>query len=217
MLNRSYLIVCEKTREAALVDAAWEMESLLNAIQAENADLRFLLCTHGHDDHVNLVPDLLEKFPAAKAVCHEKERIPAPKLRTLQVTDGTEISVGSIQIRCMHTPGHTPGSVTYLAGCRSSDIPVTLGTGPSMAGGEYAFFGDTLFCGEDCGRVDFYRDGPKEMVASLQRIRDLPDELIACSGHKYGAYETTTMAFEKKHNRALQCRTLDEFLNFKGR
>ena len=198
MMNLSYLIVCDKTHEAALVDPAWEPDTLRGALKEAKADLRYLLCTHGHDDHVNLVPDLLNQFPAVRAVCHERERIPAPKNRTHAVSDGSQISIGQISVQCLHTPGHTPGSIAYIVG------------------ETHAFFGDTIFCGEGCGRVDFYRDGPKDMAASLQRIRQLPDSLIVCSGHKYGAYDTTTMEFEKKHNRALQCRTLEEFLDFKG-
>ena len=197
MMNLSYLIVCEQTRKAALVDAAWEKDTLTRTLTEHQADLEFLLCTHAHDDHVNLVPEFLKKYPKSVAVCHEQERLPTPKDRTREVTDGEEIALGKLAIRCMHTPGHTPGSVTYIVG-------------------DHAFFGDTLFSGEDCGRVDLYRDGPADMAASLKKIRGLPDNLIVCSGHKYGAYDTTTLKFEKEHNRALKCRTLEEFLGFKG-
>lgn len=197
MLNLSYLIVCEKTRKAALVDAAWEKDTLTRALKETDADIKFLLCTHGHPDHINLVPDFLEEFPKSLAVLHEEERIPFPKNRMKTVRDKDTLTLGSISIQCLHTPGHTPGSVTYVTDT-------------------HAFFGDTLFSGEDCGRVDLYRKGPEDMVASMQKIRELPDHLIVCSGHKYGAYETTTMKFEKDHNRALKCRTLEEFLGFKG-
>ena len=197
MMNRSYLIVCEKTREAAIVDPAWELDTLTRELRAARGDLRILLCTHGHGDHVNLVSDLLNQFPNAKAVCHELERIPAPKSKTHAVKDGDMLLLGEIEIRCMHTPGHTPGSVTYIAD-------------------DHAFFGDTLFAGENCGRVDLYGDGPRDMAASLQRIRGLPGHLTVCSGHTYGRLETSTMDFEKTHNAALQCKTIEEFLNWKG-
>lgn len=197
MHNLSYLIVCEKTREAAIVDAGWELDTLTRALNDSNATLRFLLCTHGHNDHINLVPAMLDEFPKSTAIHHERERLPLPKDRTQTVRDGGTISIGELRVQCIHTPGHTPGSVTYIIG-------------------NYGFFGDTLFCGEDCGRVDFYRDGPKEMGESLQKIRALPDSLIVCSGHKYGAYDTTTLKFEKENNRALRCRTVGEFLEFKG-
>ena len=198
MLNQSYLIACGETRDAALVDAAWEPDTLKKALRENKSNLRFLLCTHGHADHVNAVEELLNEFPEAVAVCHAKDRIPAPKNRTRAVEDGSILDLGRVKIRCLHTPGHTPGSVTYIAG------------------DSHAFFGDTLFSGEDCGRVDLYRDGPRQMAASLQKIRDLPDPLIVCSGHKYGAYDTTTLKFEKENNRALKCRSVEEFLEFKG-
>src|SRR3990167_919293 len=198
MRNRAYLVVCGRTGEAAVVDPAWEPEKILAALRETGGALRYLLCTHGHDDNVNGVPEFLERFPEARAVCHERERIPAPHDRTVRVADGASLTVGDITVRCMHTPGHTPGSVTYVAG------------------DEYAFFGDTLFAGEDCGRVDFYADGPREMFASLQKIRALPDSLIVCSGHKYGAHDTTALEYEKKHNRAIRCRSMEDFLNFKG-
>jgi len=197
MMNMSYLIVCEKTRAAAVVDAAWESNTIGRALEQERGKLTYLLCTHGHDDHVNLVAEWLDRFPESTAVCHERERIPAPRSRTKLVKDSDLMTMGEIDIRCLHTPGHTPGSVTYIAG-------------------GHAFFGDTLFSGEDCGRVDFYREGPEEMALSLQKIRKLPDDLVVCSGHKYGAYDTTTLKFEKENNRALRCRTLEEFLEFKS-
>lgn len=197
MMNRSYVLVCERTREAAIVDPAWELDTLTRELTAAKAELRLLLCTHGHDDHVNLVPDLLKAWPQSTAVCHERERIPAPKSRTRKVLDGDTIDLGDIRIRCVHTPGHTPGSVTFVTD-------------------DFAFFGDTLFAGENCGRVDLYREGPKDMAASLQRIREWPDHLTVCSGHTYGRYETTTMKFEKENNAALRCRNLEEFLGSKG-
>lgn len=197
MLNRSYLILCEETRKAAMVDAAWEEDTLLKAADKHKAQIEFLLCTHGHADHVNLVPEFLRKFPEARAVCHKDEKIPLPEERVLAVSDGDRVKLGNIEILCVHTPGHTPGSVTYIAG-------------------DHAFFGDTLFAGEDCGRVDFYKRGPQDMAASLQKIRRMPDHLTVCSGHKYGPYETTKLKFEKDYNRALKCRTLEDFLALKG-
>ncbi len=111
------------------------------------------------------------------------------------MNDGDVLKVGNLEIKVVHTPGHCPDSCCFIA--------------------EKAIFtGDTLFVGE-CGRTDLPGSDVKSMHDSLlNKIRNLPDELVVYPGHDYGKTPTSTLGYEKANNYTLKHRTLPEFIRF---
>ncbi|MDD4517072.1 MAG: MBL fold metallo-hydrolase [Limnochordia bacterium] len=174
------------------VDPGGNGAQLLTTIREMDLDLRYILLTHGHFDHIGAV-SLLVKNTGAKVVIHRNDAemlvdsaanlslffqdglttVPADIIlegdQDLTLSDGTVIQV-------IETPGHTPGGVTY----------VLDGT---------AFSGDTLFAGS-IGRYDFPGSSFKELQASLKKLCCLPDNTVVCPGHG----PKTDIAREKKSN-----------------
>jgi glyoxylase-like metal-dependent hydrolase (beta-lactamase superfamily II) len=100
---------------------------------------------------------------------------------------------GDVQITCIHTPGHTPGSQCFLVHNR-------------------LISGDTLFIGA-CGRVDLPNSSPEEMYDSLvNKLMQLDDTTLLYPGHNYAWKPTSTIGEERKHNPYVQCTSLHDFL-----
>ena len=170
MKNYVYLIGSTETRKAAVVDAAWEIDTILKIAAQDDMEITHAFVTHTHPDHVGGgfagmeiagVTELLEKCKA-KVVVHKAE---AEFIKGLSPSDmiksdnGDKIDVGGIEIELMHTPGHTPGSQCFLVDGR-------------------VVSGDTMFI-DACGRVDFPGGNPEQMYYSLtQKMAALPDETI---------------------------------------
>ena len=188
--NNCYLIPDEKPNCAALVDCSeWNdrMERLIG-----DAQLVYILLTHGHFDHIGGVAEV-QKRTGAKVVISRED---APMLsspmaslaafsgfRTQQsvqpdilVSDGDTLTVGSLTVQILATPGHTKGSVCYLVG-------------------DCLFTGDTLFC-ESCGRTDFPGGSMTEMRQSLRRLAALEGDYKVYAGHD----ENSTLAHERQYN-----------------
>ncbi len=160
--NYSYLLVCEVTGEAAVIDPT-EAYPVNCQIEDIDVNLTSVLCTHHHNDHVGAIGELLETSPQLKVYCHhsDRERIP---LANTYIEDGDTISVGKLEGRSLHTPGHTLGSICY-------HFEETL------------FTGDTLF-GSGCGRL--FEGTAEQMYVSLTtRIAVLPAETKLFFGHEY--------------------------------
>lgn len=208
MQNYVYLLGSAETRKAAVVDAAWEIDTILKIAEQDGMEITHALVTHTHPDHVGGgfagieiagATELLEKCKA-KVVVHKAE---AEFIKGLSSSDmiktdnGDKLDVGGLEIQLMHTPGHTPGSQCFLVDNR-------------------VVSGDTLFI-DACGRVDFPGGNPEEMYYSLtQKLMALPDDMILFPGHNYAPLKHATMGEQKKTNPYLKFSSLKQFLAAMG-
>ena len=189
MDNNCSLIIDEKTNQSALVDCNEFSQKMIDMIG--DTDLKYILLTHGHFDHIIGVKSVKEKYGAQVVISKEDEPMlnssklslavfcNAPQNNVdadIIVKDGDEITLGEIKIKVMATPGHTSGSVCYIAeNC--------------------IFSGDTLFyC--SCGRTDFPSGSPEQMMSSLQKLKALDGDYKLYTGHN----NLTTLDFERKNN-----------------
>ena len=176
---------------AAIVDPGGSADLVLNKIKQEKLDVKTILLTHGHFDHVMGVPDLLEAYPDLPVYITETDYPEARdggqfgyrmgEVSSVQFYDeGDTVELGGLKIDVLRTPGHTPGSVTL----RVEDVLLT---------------GDTLFCGS-CGRTDFPGGSYADMQRSLKRLADLPGDYRVYPGHE----GSTTLDYERKYNPFMQ-------------
>jgi glyoxylase-like metal-dependent hydrolase (beta-lactamase superfamily II) len=188
--NFSYIIGDEKTKTAALVDPAWEVDRLLKLCEDLGVKVTQVINTHSHHDHVE-GNELVSKRTGAKVVMHEK----SPERKDIAVKDGDNIEVGSIRVKVIHTPGHCPDHICLLV------------DGKLLSG-------DTLFVGE-CGRTDLAGGNSGDMYDSLtKKILTLDDSVEVYPGHDYGGRSSSTIGNERKSNYTLKPRTKVEFIKF---
>ena len=187
-----YLAYCSETRACAIIDPGAEADRIFPLIYELELRPALLLNTHGHLDHIGANRDIKEKFNVPFFI-HEldkplleqglqselsfflgaKESPPPDRL----IQDEERISVGNSVLRVVHTPGHTPGSVSFL-------------------GDGILFSGDTLFNG-GVGRTDLPGGSTQDLENSIRtRILTLPPETIVLPGH--GPW--TTVGEEKESN-----------------
>jgi glyoxylase-like metal-dependent hydrolase (beta-lactamase superfamily II) len=185
-----YLLEDLEAKTCAVIDPGDQADDIHAAIQKEGLTLTMILITHGHFDHVLGVPGLLEKWPGIPVYIHQKEvnwegkgdryMLLAPVDGIQTVGEGDTIPFGPTQIEVMHTPGHSPGSLTFRVG-------------------DVLFCGDTLFAGS-CGRTDFVGGSFGQILKSLKRLVSLEGNLRVCPGHE----GTTTLDVERVHNPFVQ-------------
>jgi hydroxyacylglutathione hydrolase len=193
MQNFVYIIGCERTREAAVVDPAWDVPSILKVIRDHELKVGAILLTHTHFDHINGVEELL-KATDARVFVHKKEAAAlAYSTSVKKIESGDEVKIGDHRITFVHTPGHTPGSQCFY-------LPDRL------------IAGDTLFV-RGCGRCDLPGGNPEEMFQSLSgKLKKMDDHVRLYPGHNYAEVPVSTLGEEKKHNPFLLCQTKDQFL-----
>ncbi|MBN1417527.1 MAG: MBL fold metallo-hydrolase [Planctomycetes bacterium] len=190
----AYLLGCPWAREAAWIDPGDEADRLLEILRRSDLRLTSILLTHGHIDHVAAAGALREATGATIAIhaadldlyrrAREQgilfgcEVDPPPEPDRL-LADGDEVRAGELCGRVLHTPGHSPGSVSF-----------------EFPGANLVFTGDTIMC-EGVGRTDLWDGSWPALVASIRtRIFSLPEERILLSGHG----PRTTVGWEKSHN-----------------
>jgi len=191
--NFSYIIADEETREAIVVDSSYNAGEITQIIKTEELHLKYLINTHGHSDHTAGNEELRFKF-GVKTIAHKLSR----NNPDVTVEDGDEINVGSVKIKVIYTPGHTPDGICLLAE------------------GKKLLTGDTLFVGE-CGRTDMAGGDSAKLHNSLfNKLMRLGDEIEVFPGHDYGPKPRSTIGEERRSNYVLQPRTLEEFKVFMG-
>lgn len=194
MQNFVYLLGDPATREAAVIDPGWEIETILETLRRDGYRLRHIFVTHTHFDHVGGVAPLVAQTDALVHVhAAEAGRLPIEPGNLSPVAGGAEVLVGRLPVTCIHTPGHTPGSqCVYVDGKLLS--------------------GDTLFI-QGCGRCDLPGGDAEELYRSLtQRLSRLDDRTTLYPGHNYAKTPTSTLGQERRANPFLQPTSLHDFL-----
>lgn len=193
IMANCYVLGCENTREAAVIDPGEEAERILDALNEEGLTLKLILNTHGHFDHVGANRELKMAVPGAQLMIHgddapmlgqlahsarmfgmQAENSPDPD-RLLQ--DKEAVSFGDVKLDVVHVPGHSPGGVAFV-----SDAGI--------------FVGDTLFAGS-IGRTDLPGGNFDTLIASIQnKLFQYDDDTPVYPGHM----GPTTIGQEKRFN-----------------
>ncbi|MEP7028384.1 MAG: MBL fold metallo-hydrolase [Candidatus Eisenbacteria bacterium] len=227
MINFAYLVADDVTRQAVLVDPAWDVDGLVARVESEGYTLTGVLATHYHQDHVGgeifgmsieglarvsaLRPNARIHVHAAEAA-GVAEVTGVPDADLVKHQGGDTLTLGSVRIDIVHAPGHTPGSACYVV----SD-PTLGADAPGGVRAPALVSGDVLFVGA-CGRVDLPGSDPDEMYRTLtQRLDKLPGGAVLYPGHDYGATPTSTLASEQASNPYMRVPSLEEWRRLMGR
>jgi len=194
MKNFQYFIGCPSTGQVAVVDPAWQIDTLLAHAHHHDYIITKILLTHGHPDHCDSAAELAQKTQAPVIISHAEASFYIPECPNLEaVKNNQSISIGTIDIQCLLTPGHTPGCLCFKCG----DILLT---------------GDTLFI-NGCGRTDLPGGDASALYHSLYHVLlKLPDSTLIYPGHQYGGKDFDTLGNQKHTNPYLTCRSEREFL-----
>lgn len=211
MANFMYLLGDPKSREAFVVDPAWDVEGVVDVAAQDGYRVVGALVTHYHPDHVGGemfgfrvqglarllelqgTPIYVNKFEAEGL--KKVTGVSDSDLR--RVDDGDTLRLGEHELRFLHTPGHTPGSQCFLLDGR-------------------LVAGDTLFV-QGCGRVDLPGGDPEAMYHTLTgKLAKLPTDTVLYPGHNYGPTRTSTLGDELRQNHYLQIRSLEDWRRLMG-
>jgi hydroxyacylglutathione hydrolase len=196
--NFCEILYCPETREAAVVDPAWEADRLLREADRLGVRIATILITHTHHDHIEGVAEVVARTGAVTRVHpNEADRLRGQAGTVVEVADRQDIPIGRRGVRALETFGHTAGGICYLAD-------------------GYVITGDVLFVG-GCGRTDFPGGDTRALWESLQRLLTLPEETRIYPGHNYGAFATSTLSREALENPYLRCATFEEFRTLRER
>lgn len=187
---KTYLVACERTRRAALIDPLREkLERYLAVLAYYRCELGHVIDTHTHADHRTAVFDL-RALVGAKVVMHRAA--PAPHV-DIHVEDGQTLEVGDIRLQVHATPGHTPDGICLYAEGR-------------------VFTGDTLLIG-GTGRADFAGgDAGAQYDSITHRLFVLPDDTIVLPAHDYRGNTASTIGEEKRRNPRIAGRTREQYI-----
>lgn len=190
-LQENCFVLFDENKDAFVVDPGASSDIIIEAIEKNTLNIKYILLTHGHFDHVGAVAGLKKKFNAPVYLHkNDKNFLENPKeVREsafglqiesanvdIFVKEGDEIPFSDDYIKVIETPGHTLGSVCYLFK-------------------NYLFAGDTLFNGS-IGRTDFPESDHSLMIESLKVLKELDDEIYVLSGHG----PESQMNYEKMSN-----------------
>ena len=191
-----YIIYSEQTQQAAVIDPGGSAEAIIAEINKASLKVDYIINTHGHADHIT-ANDTVQQATGAKVLIHHDD---AGMLTNAQrnlsafigvglvcrqadrlLSHNDVITVGDIELKVLHTPGHTPGGICLLTG-------------------KVLFAGDTLFA-ESIGRTDFPGGSYAQLINSIkENLLSLDDAVKVLPGHG----PETTIGWERKHNSFIQ-------------
>ena len=191
----AYLVACKKTNAALVIDPASEGERILQEAQSRGYEIKYIVNTHSHVDHI-MGNKRMKELTGAEIIIHEAEAVslvnqspqmlkafggePSPPA-DITVKHGDTITIGETSLSVIHTPGHSPG-------------------GMCLYHNGMVFTGDTLFVGA-VGRTDLGGGSFETLSESIhKRLFTLPDETVVAPGHNYGDSTRSTIGREKDNN-----------------
>jgi glyoxylase-like metal-dependent hydrolase (beta-lactamase superfamily II)/rhodanese-related sulfurtransferase len=187
----TYIIYDEQSRDAIIIDPVIELvERDLAVLHEHNLKVAYTVDTHAHADHITGSGQLAE---------HAGAKVAAPagcgiETASVQLQHGDVLSFGGETLSCLHTPGHTAGSMCFVWR-------------------HHVFTGDTLLI-NGCGRTDFQSGSPEEMFHSLTEVLfALPEDTIVWPGHDYQGRTHSTIGWEKRENVRIAGKTEAEFVD----
>jgi glyoxylase-like metal-dependent hydrolase (beta-lactamase superfamily II) len=183
--TNAYIVVCQATGDSILVDAPAEAGEILRQLDGTNP--RYIVITHSHFDHIMALDELKAELKIPVAV-HPLDAANLPSRPDVELADGDTINVGQLKVKTLHTPGHTPGGLSFLVG-------------------KYLISGDTIFPGGP-GKTGTPADFKQIVDSIVTKILVLPDDTEVCPGHG----DPTVLVKEKKEFTIFASRSHDSNL-----
>lgn len=199
-LEANCFVICdEETKIGAVIDPGEYTEDVKNAIKNSGVEkLEYILCTHGHFDHVTGAVNIKKEYPEAKICIGKEDSLYLedgllslasmfnvdfePCKPDMEFSHGDTLSIGNINVQIHSAPGHTPGGVLYV-----------------LEDERIIFTGDTLFSGS-VGRTSFKGGSTMELMKTLLKIKEFSDDFVIYTGHG----ESSTIGYEKRTNMFLR-------------
>jgi hydroxyacylglutathione hydrolase len=189
-----YIVGDEASGEGIVIDPGGDADVILEAVRRLKLKIKLVVDTHGHFDHIMANKEVVEATAAPLAIHPDDAAMLTNPLRsfaflggslrpgpaaTVSLTEGSTVEIGSAKLQVLHTPGHSPGSISLW--CPEQKV---------------VFSGDALF-NMGIGRTDFPGGSMRVLLQSIRdKLFTLPDDTAVYSGHG----PQTTIGFERKHN-----------------
>jgi hydroxyacylglutathione hydrolase len=207
MVNFVYVIGDRDTGECLLIDPAYAVDELLAVVQGDDMRVTGVLATHYHPDHIGGhmmghdiegIAGLLSRHDCPihvqRAEAPWVEKVTGVGADQLVLHDGGDVvEVGAVEVRLVHTPGHTPGSQCFHVDGRLVS-------------------GDTLFL-EGCGRTDFPGSSPSDMYDSLHTLAAMPNGTVVYPGHRYSLPSSATIDSIREQNYVFRPSSKEQWLS----
>jgi hydroxyacylglutathione hydrolase len=199
MKNYSYIVASMQSKNAIIIDPAWELQKYIDILQLYGLIPAHILLTHAHHDHINLVDTFIKRYELVVWISEKQTKLLPFPMTNLRFFSHLEIlSLGDLKCRVFLTPGHTPESSCFLID-------------------SHFFSGDTLFI-EGCGMCNPFEGNPEDLFESLMFLKKiLSPNVKIYPGHRYQAYPGQTFDYVLKNNLYFHLEDKNEFIKYRMR